>query len=146
MNLLPFQETVFYSIEKTIKTYRRYAQSKILAEKVELTINQALLLNLLSDNSDLDQKEMAAILFKDLAAITRMMELMVKNGFVERHPNPKDRRKHILKLTEKGKAVVNQITPITKNYRADALKGFTPNEIKELHRLLEKLIANCLNH
>ena len=143
MKPTPFQHSVFYAIERAIKTYRRFAQDRIGQTVPKLTINQALLLELLARNPDISQNEMAVLLFKDLAAITRMMELLVKQGYVVRSPHPKDRRKHQLRLTESGREKVELVRPVTLQNRADALAGFSEEEKATLKRLLERLITNC---
>lgn len=143
MPITPFQHSVFYAIEKAIKVYRRFAQDQIRKETPDLTINQALLLDLLARDPGISQNEMAQILFKDLAAVTRMMEILVKRGYVVRSPNPDDRRKHLLRITRTGEKVVKKVAPVTAANRSTALKGFTHAETAELHRLLEKLITNC---
>lgn len=139
----PFQQSVFYSIEKAIKVYRRFASERIRAAEPELTINQALLLNLLSEDSNIGQHEMAEILFKDVAAITRMVELLVKRGLVTRAPHPSDRRRKRLLLSPKGKAQLQLVIPITSANREQAMVGFSESEKEELMRLLNKLILNC---
>jgi len=146
MQLSSFRSTIFYSIEKAIKTYRRFALENIHRGNLELTINQGLLLSLIADSPKISQVEMAEILFKDYAAVTRMIELMVKHGYLIRETHPEDRRRSLLKLTTLGVATVESLTPIIRMNREQALAGLEPSELKELHRLLHKIIDNCQNH
>lgn len=53
-------------------------------------------------NSEISQVELAELLFKDVASITRMIELLVKEDFIESEENKDDRSKKDLK-TQKGK-------------------------------------------
>ncbi|WP_020570996.1 MarR family winged helix-turn-helix transcriptional regulator [Neolewinella persica] len=146
MQLSSFRSTIFYSIEKAIKAYRRFALENIHQGHLELTINQGLLLSLIAESSNISQVEMAEILFKDYAAVTRMIELMVKHGYLVREPHPEDRRRSLLKLTPLGVSTVKDLTPIIKMNRKLALAGLDAAEQKELHRLLHKIIDNCEKH
>jgi MarR family transcriptional regulator, transcriptional regulator for hemolysin len=71
---------IFYKIEKAIKSYRQLAQKKLREAGLRITVDQWLALNCLKDAPILSQKELAAILFKDEASVTRIIRLLEKNG------------------------------------------------------------------
>ncbi len=143
MELNSFRGTVFYSIEEAIKSYRRFAQERIQQEIADLTINQVLLLVLVSESPGMPQAEMAEILFKDFAAVTRMIQLLVKRGYLERKPNPDDRRRQRLEVTDTGKSVAGRLAPIIKSNREQATTDLSKEEQHELRRLLNKITQNC---
>lgn len=138
-----FRHTVFYSIERAIKEYRRFALGQLQQHIPDLTVNQGLLLSLIADAPDLSQVEMADILFKDVAAITRMIELLVKRGYLKRIPHPQDRRRKVIVLTNEGQSTVKKLTSIIRKNRNQALHQLDDNEQEELQRLLGKIISNC---
>ena len=134
---------LFYTLEKSIKVYRKYAQTQIANAGFDITIDQWLVLKSLQENSHLSQNEIADLVFKDMASITRIIELLVKKELVERHINKSDRRKFELKITKNGKKMIELISPIVKNNRKQALKGITKLEQNNLTSRLEILINNC---
>lgn len=134
---------LFYTLEKSIKVYRKYAQTQIANAGFDITIDQWLVLKSLQENSHLSQNEIADLVFKDMASITRIIELLVKKELVERHINKSDRRKFELKITKNGKKMIELISPIVKNNRKQALKGITKLEQNNLISRLEILINNC---
>lgn len=134
---------LFYTLEKSIKVYRKYAQTQIASAGFDITIDQWLVLKSLQENSHLSQNEIADLVFKDMASITRIIELLVKKELVERHINKSDRRKFELKITRNGKKMIEMIYPIVHNNRKQALKGITKTEQNNLASLLEILINNC---
>ncbi len=134
---------LFYTLEKSIKVYRKYAQTLIANAGFDITIDQWLVLKSLQENSHLSQNEIADLVFKDMASITRIIELLVKKELVERHINNSDRRKFELKITKNGKKMIELISPIVKNNRKQALKGITKLEQNNLTSRLEILINNC---
>ena len=73
---------LFYTLEKSIKVYRKYAQTLIANAGFDITIDQWLVLKSLQENSHLSQNEIADLVFKDMASITRIIELLVKKELV----------------------------------------------------------------
>jgi DNA-binding MarR family transcriptional regulator len=135
--------TVLYTIEQTIKEYRKISQKNISQIVSDITVDQCLLLIILDKNATYSQKEIAELIFKDNASITRIIELMVQKDYLIRKINVSDRRKFNLELTEKGKKTIELLTPIIHKNRQDALEGLSKNEIELLNKLLAKIISNC---
>lgn len=95
--------TIFYQIERAIKQYRTMAQRNLNELNIKVTINQILLMIQISDKPDISQVDLSKLLFKDVASIARMIEILVQKKFIEREENSSDRRKKDLKITNKGK-------------------------------------------
>ncbi|MDC0875239.1 MarR family transcriptional regulator [Flavobacteriaceae bacterium] len=135
-------ETIFYQIEKAIKQYRIMAQDNLNRLGYKTTINQILLLIQIDRKPDVSQVELAEQLFKDEASITRMIELLVKKNFIERKENKNDRRKKDLKITSKGKKLLDLAIPVINKNREIAQKDITEKEKDTLLELLNKIILN----
>lgn len=135
-------KTVFYTIEKTIKSYRKFSQRNFLKVVDDITIDQKLILQYINEFPELSQKEIAELVFKDNASLTRMIDLMVKKGFLVRSENQADRRRHKIEITPKGKEVLNKLTPVISDNREKALSGLTQEDLDELDRLLNKILVN----
>lgn len=135
--------TVLYTIEQAIKEYRKISQKNIAKIVSDITVDQGLVLLILNENSNYSQKEIASLIFKDNASITRIIELMVKKGYLVRKMNEQDRRKFNLEITEKGRNTVELLSPAIKQNRTTALHGLSENEIELLDTLLNKIITNC---
>ncbi len=141
---LPSQ-TVFHAIENAIKTYRRFAQQRIASEISGLTVDHALILIYIDEHPEMNQNELAELLFKDNASLTRMIKAMVREGFIQRAINPDDLRRYKLLLTDKGKSVVGTLPGIIGENRATALQGISLQELNNLKTTLNKIIINCKN-
>ena len=137
------EQTVFYALEKAIKTYRQFAQRNIRGSKLNITIDQWLVLRTIKDHPDLTQSQMAAIVFKDYASVTRIIELMVDKGYLMRSFHKTDRRRYQLKLTDEGMEIHDTLGPIVQYNRETALAGLRLEEISQLQLLLQKITANC---
>ena len=138
-------QTVLYSIEKAIKEYRRFCQMNISQEIDDITVDQALVLILIEKHPGLNQKELAELVFKDNASMTRIIELMVKKQYLDRTINHNDRRTFNLAVTKKGNGALKKLEPVILYNRSKALQGINDDEIKQLYTTLQKIISNCNN-
>ncbi|MDY8135868.1 MarR family transcriptional regulator [Aquimarina sp. 2201CG5-10] len=143
MNIKPSSKVIFYSIERAIKEYRKFAQKSISAKINDITVDQGLVLSFLNNYPELSQKEIAKMMFRDNASMTRMIDLMVKKGYLERSMNDKDRRRHTIEITDNGKQILEELPPVISSNRKIALKGITNEEIEQLEKTLGKIISNC---
>lgn len=139
----PLNDVVFYHLEKAIKSYRQFAQGQIDAAGFDITIDQWLLLNTIEEDPAMPQQQIAAKLFKDVASVTRMIELLVKKEYVERGFHDTDRRRFQLSLTKKGKNTIAKLRPLVENNRSTALKGISKKDTEQLSDLLKEIITNC---
>ncbi len=143
MNISPPSETIFHTIESSIKEYRRFAQKNISNQISDMTIDQGLVLLFLNEYPDLTQKEIAELIFKDNASMTRMINTMVQKKYLKRSMNNEDRRRYKIEITVKGRQVLKTLPPIIQNNRKTTLKGITKNELNQLDIILNKIISNC---
>ena len=141
--LISSKDTVFYKLEKAIKLYRKMAQRRLQEAGSDLTINQLIVIIQLQKQPDLQMVDLADIIFKDLASVTRMIDLLFKKGYLERKENQRDRRRKDLVLTKAASEAIEQLSPVIAAYRAQAFNGFSEKEIQNLSMLLDQLSHNC---
>ncbi len=135
--------TVLYTIEQAIKEYRKVCQKNIEKLVSDITVDQCLVLIILNENEKISQIEIAKLIFKDNASVTRIIELMVKKDYLIREANEIDKRKSKLVITQKGRETIVLLTPVFKLNRKTALDGLSLDEIELLDKLLHKIISNC---
>ena len=80
-----------------------------------------------------------AVLFKQ-PTVTRVIDRMVRDGWVERHAGTGDRRRVRLVLAPRGEAVVHELLGRAKAHEAEILASHTPAEIENLKRILRDLL------
>lgn len=138
-------EIVFYNIDKSIRSYRIYAQSHLKKNGFRITIDQWLVIKCILENPDISQQEMGDIVFKDNASITRMVELLVKAKLLVRRPYAKDRRRVKLVVTDDGVRIIREIQEIASDYRRKALEGISTDEMHLVNNVMNRIIQNCNN-
>lgn len=135
--------TFFYVLEKSIKTYRQMAQRTISDEFGSITVDQLLVLQTMNDHPELTQQQIAVAVFKDFASITRIIDLLVRKGFLKRSDHPTDRRRFELTVTSEGEDLLRQVRPRILKNRKIALEGITEEEFVITRKVLEKIAENC---
>lgn len=145
MNISSPSETIFHSIEKTIKTYRKFSQRNLSSQVEDMTIDQGLVLTFIDKHPEMSQKEIAALAFKDTASMTRIINLMVKKEYLKRSINELNRRRYKIEITPKGRQVLQSLGPIVLNNRETALETITEKELIQLENILKKITSNCIN-
>ena len=143
MNLHPPSQTIFYVIERAIKTYRKFSQRNLSDTVTNMTIDQGMVLAFLDQHPDLTQKEIAAMAFRDNASMTRMINLMVQKKYISRSINATNRRQNKLEITKQGHDILDTLAPVIQNNRATALRGISQEELDQLETILNKIIINC---
>ncbi|MGG8495628.1 MarR family winged helix-turn-helix transcriptional regulator [Tenacibaculum sp. TC6] len=135
--------TILYSIEETIKAYRKLSAKNIAEVIPDITVDQALILIILNKNSNYTQVELADLVFKDYASITRILKLMEDKDYLNKKTNTHDKRRSLVTITEKGKKAISLLDPVIQINRNTALKGITDSELTQLFDLLKKITKNC---
>jgi len=136
-------DIVFYHIDKAIKTYRQFAQKQLKSAGVSLTIDQWLVLKTIVDSPGISQRDIAIIVFKDEASVTRIIELLVKKDLLSRNFHATDRRKFELIANKNSKKILKKIQDIVIKNRATALNGIDPAELEIVKSVLLTISANC---
>ncbi|MGN7865935.1 MarR family winged helix-turn-helix transcriptional regulator [Chryseobacterium sp.] len=136
---------IFYNIDKAIRSYRNYAQRQLKAHGFTITIDQWLIIKAILENPGIPQNEIGDLVFKDNASVTRIIDLMVKSGYITRQVHPDDRRKTNLEVTVSGKEVIQKVQDLVEKNRKTALKGITKGELEVMYSALLKISENCLN-
>lgn len=136
--------TFFYNLEKTVKTYRQFFQSQLRKNGFEITLDQWLVLHTIIEYPEASQNEIAERVFKDKASVTRIIELLVQNGYLTRAVHPNNRRKFQLDITTKGKKTIEDLKDLVTQFRSTALADIPIEKIAETQRLLHAIVDNCI--
>lgn len=137
------QTVIFYTIEKAIKSYRQFAQQQLRNAGLTITIDQWLIMKSLIDTPGISQQEIAEKVFKDNASVTRIIDLLVSAGYVNRTPNKDDKRRSHLSITKQGQKTANEVAKVVLKNRATALEGISEKNIEQVNAILQSIISNC---
>lgn len=136
---------IFYNIDKAIRAYRMYAQRQIKSYGFNITIDQWLVIKVILENPNINQNKIGNLVFKDNASVTRIIDQLVKHGYLERNINSEDRRKTKLEVTWEGERIIEDVQNIVEKNRKIALQEISDTELEIMNSVLLKIFKNCNN-
>ncbi|MEV6558311.1 MarR family winged helix-turn-helix transcriptional regulator [Nocardia sp. NPDC051756] len=105
----------------------------------DLTRPQFAALSVLAAHPGIDQVTLGARAAIDKSTLAGMLRRLEERRWVDRTPDRLDRRRQLLRLTAKGKAIVRAATPIADELDANTLASLNATEQRRLIALLTKL-------
>ncbi|MDO1529087.1 MarR family transcriptional regulator [Fulvimonas sp. R45] len=112
------------------------------AVKFGLTRAQWRATKMLYHRPGLRQTELAEFLEMEPIAVGRVIDRLQSAGFVERRPDPKDRRAWRLYATEQAHEVVDDMERIARGLRRDATTGIDHDEMAQMIAVLTRIKEN----
>jgi len=108
---------------------------------LNLSRGQLRVLILLYSSPQMSPGSVAAALGVPKANVTSIIERLVRQGFVTREPDRLDRRRHTLRLTEKGRSEFEQLREWNLDRTLDVFDRIPAEELATLARGLEIMLA-----
>ena len=97
-------------------------------------------------NGGLSQTELSGMMLVNRADITSVIDRMEKAKLVNRTVIPADRRCNIIKLTSRGKYLLDQIEPLYFEEVKNIMKGLSEKEQARLIEMLDKIRSQIANN
>ena len=107
-----------------------------------MTRAQYVTLAKLNDQDGLVQNELAEALEVQPIAMVRLVDQLSADGLVERHPDPDDRRRNRLMLTDAGRQRLGELSEFKQQLGAEVFEGIGEQELREVMHTLDRLRAN----
>lgn len=107
----------------------RFISQQFKKAGIELTREQWSVLAVLWKNDGCSQQVIADETSRDKPSVTRLIDNLVKEGYVERRNDPDDRRLNLIFLTNKGKNIEPSVLELVNEAIEIATKGLTEEEI-----------------
>ncbi|HUW54384.1 MAG TPA: MarR family transcriptional regulator [Rhodanobacter sp.] len=114
------------------------------AVKFGLTRAQWRATKMLYHREGLRQTELAELLEMEPIAVGRVIDRLQAAGFVERRPDPKDRRAWRLYATEQAHGVISDMEVIARELRRDATRGIDHDELQQALAVINRIKDNLL--
>ena len=77
-------------------------------------------------------------------AVGRVIDRLQAAGFVERRPDPKDRRAWQLYPTEQARGIIDDMELIARELRVDATRGIDADELQQALAVIGRIKENLL--
>lgn len=120
----------------------RRLQRKFNTADLNLTIEQWSVLYHLWKEDGSSQQDLCLATFRDKPSMTRLVDNLEKAGFVKRVASKTDRRKNMVYLTAKAKAVQENCHQLASETVDEALEGVALPDIEVCRNVLKQVYEN----
>jgi DNA-binding MarR family transcriptional regulator len=126
-------------ISKTNWYMRAYLNKKIREKKLDITIEQWVVLSIVSKQPGNSQTEIAKKGLKDKTNVTRILDLLEKNRYIKREKDEHDRRMYTIYLTQIGEDALRILNPLAKEINEESCKEIDNNNLIMVTKSLEQI-------
>jgi DNA-binding MarR family transcriptional regulator len=109
---------------------------------VEVTGAAQRLIYYLMENGPLRLSELARRTETDPGILTRQVNVIERQGLVERLPDPTDRRATLLRMTPRGRRVAQKLREVQDEVLGGQLAEWSPGDLERAAALMERLIRD----
>ncbi|MEU2895364.1 MarR family winged helix-turn-helix transcriptional regulator [Streptomyces sp. NPDC001273] len=99
----------------------------------------ASVLTLLGRHGDMRVSRLAELLSVDMSVTSRNVAHLAERGWIERSPDPADKRSRILRLTPAGRTRLDELFRRTTRLLAERLGDWSDEEVRHLAQLMARL-------
>ncbi|GHF42233.1 MarR family transcriptional regulator [Streptomyces mashuensis] len=99
----------------------------------------AILLALLSQHGEMRMSKLGELLGIDASVTSRHVAYAAERGWIERHPDPLDKRGRLLRLTPSGDAQLGEVSARYTDALAACLHDWSDDDVTRLNALLRRL-------
>lgn len=132
----------FFKIDTTIKKIRNVLQKRFNDAGFDLTVDQWVLIDHVARNQGISQNNLAELTTKDAPTVTRILDLLVKKGLVERRMSGEDRRKFNVFLLPEGEKIFETVLPVVKEIRRQGWGQLSEADYTHFVHIMDSIFKN----
>ena len=127
-----------------IAAARRAIKQAVLARISgrQLTAQQFWLVIGVDEHPGISQAELAGRVRADPPAVSRALATLAERGIVRSDPDPDDRRRTCVHLTQAGRRLARELEPLAREIREAVVAGMSAEEIAALTAGLQRVVTN----
>lgn len=131
-----------YLLERTTRVVKLNFRKKFTELGIDLTPEQWVILDSLSKNPGMLQKDLADSSFKDAPTISRILDILSKKQLIERKPHSTDKRAHQIILTQQGQSLYNTVKPEVDGLRAIGWDSLSEKDYDQFVNIIDRIFEN----
>lgn len=138
----PREKSIGAQMAIALQLMKRKNHQAIAKSGYKITMEQLSVLEILSNEGDMNMTELSKTVWKQNANITRIVDKLEKQQLVERRAVEGDRRANLVSITDKGKQLFEKVIPIVINVYTDITSDISKEEETVTLRVLNKIISH----
>ncbi len=137
-NTPPINEYLSYLLSQAERQLNRQLDVEFRAEGVP--VEQWRILKLLAEENGRSMGDLAEAALLNHPTLTKTIDRMVSLALVYRRADKTDRRKVLIFIAERGRAVIQRLNRLANLHQAEIVESYGNRQAEELKRLIEGLI------
>lgn len=131
-----------YLLGQTMNLVKLKMTEKFRDNNIELSMENFILLHLISKNKNLTQQDLANHFMRDKSIILRNVNTLIELHYINRLTDKSDKRKKNLILTEKANTFLSFALKISHEVSEELLKGISSEELNHFENVINKIQLN----
>ena len=140
---LDFENMIGFNIGKTSHLMINAFHRSIQPLGLDVTLPQLGMLHFIFCHGEISQQELAEATDKDKSAVLRGIDILERKGYVSRIADATDRRKNILRISEKALEILDTVKPHFMEHANIMTHDIPENEINTCMQVLKKMQENA---
>jgi DNA-binding MarR family transcriptional regulator len=133
------KDNILFNLALTTKEIQRAFKRFVTDLSIDVPTEAIGILLAVNYKSDLIQQEIAEIVKKDKSAVLRHIDNLEQKNLVQRVVSPTDRRRNIIRVTEKGKQFIDEISDKSNELFSLLSEGLSATDIELFNNVLAHL-------
>lgn len=138
-------EELLLQFEETVRKQKAFFNQVCSRKGFVISYDQWLVLEQVMDKQGINQSDIAKLVFKEPASISRIISYLEKKDLIVKVNNEKNKRANKIYLTHQGYDICEKIAKIYKDCLGKQFKGIYEREVSLIRELLNRVNANELS-
>jgi DNA-binding MarR family transcriptional regulator len=115
------------------------AQSQKILDRKKLSIAHWYYLRVLAERGELNQVELSRRVGVSSTTTVPALDSMEKRGLLKRVKDPNDRRKHFVRLTDKGRKIVDEMLPELLSSMRETTRNLSVSDLRVFWKVMHEM-------
>lgn len=129
-------------LDRTIKVVKQHYLKVFKEQGLNISTEQWVIIDQLYRENGLSQTDIANGSYKNAPTVSRIIDLLVEKGYVERQRFKNDRRRYKIYLTQAGRELHEKLLPHVLELREQTWQGLGDDDWENLKRILGVIMDN----
>ncbi len=139
---IEFKNSLGPWIGRTMKVIDERIEELLSENKIDISKMQFVILKNIELNDGIYQNQLAFFSKRNKSTLTRMINTLIKKGYIIKCSSEEDKRKNHIHLTEAGKKIIKKATPHFHSMAITIEKNLSEAEIEMTKQILKKIQTN----
>ncbi len=119
------------------------AIAAVYGDKFAISMPEWRIMMILAEYPDISADEVCRRTKIEKSMVSRAVARLLKRHLINRDMDEKDRRRSILRLSETGLSVYDEVMPIARDYEAKLLSDLSAGELETFNDMIDRLMEKA---